>query len=67
MTVLLIDASGHKRVYEIRHWMPRIYVPIPQRFVPVYDVTPAYEPPWIATFEYSDELSYPPVYRQKLP
>jgi hypothetical protein len=66
MTVLLIDASGHKRVYEIRHWMPRIDVPIPMRWSFACDETPAYDPPWIATFEYSDEPSYPPVYRQKL-
>lgn len=48
MTVLLIDASGHKRQMEIPRWPAFAHFPV-------------------AEFVYSDEPSYPPVYRQKLP
>ena len=68
MTVLLIDASGHKRQYEIPRWMPVILIPLPQpvrRWLEVRD-PPQFEPLQVAEFWYSDEPSYPPVYRQRL-
>ena len=68
MTVLLIDASGHTREMEIPDWRPVIYIPLPRPMSCRFDPgPPVYKPPLIAEFIYSDEPSYPPVYRQKLP
>ncbi len=70
MTVLLIDGVGRAREYEIRHWMPVIYVAIPQPVSVRMDETPAlsaYCALVTARFEYSDELSIPPIYRFVFP
>jgi len=69
MTVLLIDLSGHRREYELTTWRDTIYVPLPQRVrLEVETGPPTFEPLYrlVATFQYSPELSYPPVFRQVL-
>lgn len=69
MIVLLIDVSGHKRVVEIPHFLPVICVPLPVRLNADWRLMMVPPEPTLtlfAEFVYSTELSYPPVYRQKL-
>jgi hypothetical protein len=65
MTVLLIDGVGRRREMDVRELVSVIAVPIPRPLTWMYWASGeiSYQPPPIAIFKLSDELSLPPVYR----
>ena len=66
MTVLLIDGVGHVREWEIPALVDTLLVPLPCRCSVWYCEDEAARTARypVATFQWSAEPSYPPVYRQ---
>lgn len=64
MTVLLIDAGGNRREWEIQELVQTLLVPLPAVISPHATVEPI-EPMSraVVRFDRSDEPSYPTVYR----
>ena len=67
MTVLLIDSSGHVQEREISELVTEIRIALPRHYADLWNDDPPrrVEQP-TAVFVYSDECSFPPVYRQRL-